>query len=53
MTKGSFLLYKHSIIDPESDARETEEVANVYGLTLEDDKAKPAKDNVVKFKKAG
>ena len=47
------LLYKHAIIDAESDARETAEIANVYGLTLEDDTAKPAKDNVVKFKKAG
>ena len=46
------MIYKHALIDPKADQEEADDVAEVYGLSIETKPTTPGDTNVVKFKKA-
>jgi integrase len=46
-------IYKHALIDPKADQEEAEEMAGVYGLSIDTKPTTPGDTNVVKFKRTG
>ena len=47
------MIYKHALIDPKADEEEADDVAEVYGLSIDTKPTAPGETNVVKFKNAG
>ncbi|MEK9877757.1 MAG: site-specific integrase [Betaproteobacteria bacterium] len=47
------MIYKHALIDPKADQEEAEEMAGVYGLSIDTKPTTPGDTNVVKFKRTG